>query len=129
MARCELGYLCEVCGDEVAEIVDSDLYLSFVVGLVEPQALLARPERHIRCNPVQAQFIVDAGFPPVAVEGPFAGVVFNRPVDQVFSYRIPAGLRARVVPGQRVKVPLGRGNAPSGFEPGPLRYPPGRYGC
>ena len=51
---------------------------------------------------------------PAAVEGPFAGVVFNRPsVDQVFSYRIPAGLRARVVPGQRVKVPLGRGNTPS----------------
>ena len=49
----------------------------------------------------------------VAVEGPFAGVVFNRPVDQVFSYRIPDGLRARVVPGQRVKVPLGRGNTPS----------------
>ncbi len=50
---------------------------------------------------------------PVSVEGPFAGVVFNRPVDQVFSYRIPAGLRAKVVPGQRVRVPLGRGNAPS----------------
>ncbi len=49
----------------------------------------------------------------VAVEGPFAGVVFNRPVDQVFSYRIPPGLRAKVVPGQRVKVPLGRGNTPS----------------
>ena len=45
--------------------------------------------------------------------GPFAGVVFNRPVDQVFSYRIPAGLRAKVVPGQRVRVPLGRGNTPS----------------
>lgn len=71
MAHCERGYLCDVCGDEVAEIVDSDLYLSFVVGLVEPQALLARPERHIRCNPVQAQFIVDADFLPVAVEGPF----------------------------------------------------------
>ncbi len=50
---------------------------------------------------------------PVAVDGPFAGVVFNRPVDQVFSYRIPAGLRSKVVPGQRVKVPLGRGNTPS----------------
>ncbi len=50
---------------------------------------------------------------PVSVEGPFAGVVFNRPVDQVFSYRIPAGLRAKVVPGQRVRVPLGRGNSPS----------------
>ena len=48
-----------------------------------------------------------------SVEGPFAGVVFNRPVDQVFSYRIPAGLRSAVVPGQRVSVPLGRGNTPS----------------
>ena len=51
--------------------------------------------------------------PPVEVEGPFAGVVFNRPLDQVFSYRIPAGLRSRVSPGQRVRVPLGRGNTPS----------------
>lgn len=71
MAKCERGYLCDVCGDEVAEIVDSDLYLSFVIGLIEPRALLAHPERHIRCNPVQAQFIVDEQFPAVTVEGPF----------------------------------------------------------
>ena len=71
MARCERGYLCDVCGDEVAEIPDSDLYLSYIVGLVESKSLLARPERHIRCNPVQAQFIVDENFPPVTVEGPF----------------------------------------------------------
>jgi hypothetical protein len=71
MAKCERGYLCDVCGDEVSEIVDSDLYLSFVIGLVEPRALLAHPERHIRCNPVQAQFIVDERFPPVTVEGAF----------------------------------------------------------
>jgi primosomal protein N' (replication factor Y) len=50
---------------------------------------------------------------PSPVEGPFAGVVFNRPVDRVFSYRIPARLRAMVVPGQRVGVPLGRGNKPA----------------
>lgn len=71
MARCERGYLCEVCDDEVAEITDSDLYLSYIVGLVDSRALLARPERHIRCNPVQAQFIVDENFDPVTVEGPF----------------------------------------------------------
>ncbi|MFN0054486.1 MAG: hypothetical protein ACKV0T_20100 [Planctomycetales bacterium] len=71
MAKCERGYLCDVCGDEVAEIVDSDLYLSYVIGLVEPRELSSRPERHIRCNPVQAQFIVDERFPPVAVTGPF----------------------------------------------------------
>jgi hypothetical protein len=71
MARCERGYLCDVCGDEVAEMFDSDLYLSYVIGLIEPRALLAHPERHIRCNPVQAQFIVDEEFPPLAVEGAF----------------------------------------------------------
>jgi hypothetical protein len=60
-----------VCGEEVAEIVDSDLYLSYIVGLVDSRSLLARPERHIRCNPVQAQFIVDEKFPAVVVEGPF----------------------------------------------------------
>lgn len=72
MARCERGYLCDVCGEEVAEIVDSDLYLSYIVGLVDSKSLLARPERHIRCNPVQAQFIVDEKFPAVVVEGPFS---------------------------------------------------------
>ena len=72
MAHCDRGYLCEVCGDPVPEIVDSDLYLSFILGLVESRALLSRPERHIRCNPVQAQFIVADEFEPVVVEGPFA---------------------------------------------------------
>ncbi|MGQ0637465.1 MAG: hypothetical protein ACT4QC_22900 [Planctomycetaceae bacterium] len=71
MARCEQGYLCEVCGDEVAEIVDSDLYLHYVIGAIPARELMARPERHIRCNPVQAQFIVDETFAPMTVEGPF----------------------------------------------------------
>ena len=46
-------------------------------------------------------------------DGPFAGVVFNRPVDQVFTYRVPTHLRETIRPGQRVRVPLGRGNKPS----------------
>jgi len=71
MARCERGYLCDVCGEEVAEIVESDLYLSYILGLVESRALLSRPERHIRCNPVQAQFIVDEQFAPIVAEGAF----------------------------------------------------------
>jgi primosomal protein N' (replication factor Y) len=40
----------------------------------------------------------------------FADVVFNRPLDQVFSYRVPPRLRDEVGPGQRLRVPLGRGN-------------------
>jgi primosomal protein N' (replication factor Y) len=40
-----------------------------------------------------------------------ADVIFNRPLDTPFQYRIPDELRGRLKPGQRVKVPLGRGNS------------------
>jgi hypothetical protein len=72
MARCEQGYLCEVCGLDVAEITESDLYLRYVLGEVPPEELHLRRERHIRCNPMLAQFIVDPAFPPVHCEGAFA---------------------------------------------------------
>ena len=72
MARCERGYLCEVCGEDVAEITDSDLYLRYVLGEVPPELLHRLPERHVRCNPAVAQFIVDPRFAPVACDGPFA---------------------------------------------------------
>jgi hypothetical protein len=72
MARCETGYLCEVCGDDVEEITDSDLYLAYVLGEVPGEQLLQRRERHILCNPERAQYIVDPAFPPVSCDGPFA---------------------------------------------------------
>lgn len=72
MVQCDRGYICDVCQQEVEDIVDSDLYLSFIIGETEPRALFATPERHIRCNPVQAQFIVDDAFEPVTVAGPAA---------------------------------------------------------
>lgn len=71
MARCDQGYLCEVCGEEVENITISDLYLRFVIGEIDSRSLLTAPERHLRCNPTQAQFIVDDQFEPVVVEGPF----------------------------------------------------------
>jgi hypothetical protein len=71
MAKCEEGYLCDVCGGDVEEIVDSDLYLRYVIGPLDPETLHTTRERHIRCNPVLAQFILDDGFPPVTVEGEF----------------------------------------------------------
>jgi hypothetical protein len=71
MAKCDEGYLCEVCGEDVAELVDSDLYLRYVIGMLDPEVLHTTPERHIRCNPVLAQFIVDANFEPVVAKGPF----------------------------------------------------------
>jgi hypothetical protein len=71
MARCEQGYLCEVCGEEVEDITQSDLYLRYVIGEIDAHALLSARERHVRCSPVQAQFIVDEQFEPVLVDGPF----------------------------------------------------------
>ena len=71
MAKCEEGYLCDVCGEDVANLVDSDLYLRYIVGLLDPEVLHTTPERHIRCNPALAQFIVDDAFAPISVEGDF----------------------------------------------------------
>jgi hypothetical protein len=71
MAKCDEGYLCEVCGQDVAEITDSDLYLRYVTGMLDPELLHTTKERHIRCNPTLAQFIVDDEFEPVVVTGPF----------------------------------------------------------
>ena len=39
-----------------------------------------------------------------------AEVVFNLPLETVFSYVVPDELRGSIQPGQRVKVPFGRGN-------------------
>jgi hypothetical protein len=72
MALCEQGYLCDVCGGDVENITDSDLYLRYVLGEVAPEQLHILRERHIRCNPTLAQFIVDPKFEPLRCEGTFA---------------------------------------------------------
>jgi hypothetical protein len=71
MAKCDEGYRCEVCGEDVEEITDSDLYLRYVIGMIEPEVLHTSKERHIRCNPTLAQFIVDDDFEPAVVDGDF----------------------------------------------------------
>lgn len=72
MVACEQGYLCDVCGQEVEAIIDSDLYLRYILGEVPPQALPTQRERHIRCNPPTAQFIIDPSFAAVRCAGIFA---------------------------------------------------------
>lgn len=72
MAKCDQGYLCDVCGEEVPNITGSDLYLRYVIGEIASRELLSSPERHLRCNPTLSQFIVDDDFEPVVVDGPFA---------------------------------------------------------
>lgn len=71
MAKCDQGYLCQVCGKEVANISQSGLYLRYIIGEIGPEKLMSEPEHHLRCNPAMAQFIVDPGFESVEVEGPF----------------------------------------------------------
>ena len=71
MAKCDEGYLCSICGGDVENITQSDLYLRSVTGMLDPELLHAEPERHIRCNPTLAQFIVAEDFEAVQVEGDF----------------------------------------------------------
>lgn len=71
MAKCDQGYVCDVCGEDVAELTDSDLYLRYIVGMLDPEVLHTTPERHIRCNPALAQYIVAEDFVPVVMDGPF----------------------------------------------------------
>ena len=67
MALCEQGYLCDVCGLEVEVIEESDLYLRYVLGEVDPETLHVSRKRHLRCNPALAQFIVHEFFEPVVI--------------------------------------------------------------
>ena len=69
--QCEQGYLCDVCGQDVENIWESDLYLRYVIGLIDPETLHTTKERHIGCNPALAQFIVTAEFTPVTAAGDF----------------------------------------------------------
>src|SRR3954468_19734133 len=71
MAKCDEGDLCDVCGEDVAELTDSDLFLRYIVGMLDPEVLHTTAERHIRCNPTLAQYIVADDFQPVVVEGAF----------------------------------------------------------
>jgi len=63
----------------------------------------------------------------VALARQFAEVIFNRPLPRPFSYAVPEHLVGRLQPGQRVLVPLGRGNRPAlGYCVGIGETPPER---
>jgi hypothetical protein len=105
MARCEQGYLCEVCGGDVEEIVDSDLYLRFVLGEVPGEELHLRAERHIRCNPELAQYIVDPTFAPVRCEGFFRKESLDPTFVTAEEARVTRGWRRlRELPGSGLPI-------------------------
>lgn len=105
MAKCDQGYLCEVCGREVADITDSDLYLRYVIGETAGRQLLSSPERHLRCNPTLAQFIVDPSFDPVVVTGPFAKAELDAADVLARERLVSAGWR-RLQDVRRLGIPI-----------------------
>ena len=81
MAKCDEGYRCEVCGADVEAVVDSDLYLRYILGDVTLEWLHRMPERHIRCNPALAQYITAEGFKAQTCDGDFNKILM--PSDYV----------------------------------------------
>jgi len=84
VANCDEGYNCDRCGRYVENVQESELYLRYVLGAVPREELPREPERHIRCCPEFAQFIVDDDFEPVPCDDP--------DLDKA---RLPADVRAR----------------------------------
>ena len=107
MVQCEQGYLCEVCGEEVSGIGDSDLYLRYVTGQISCQELLGSPERHLTCTPVTAQFIVTPHFPAVEAAGPFNKYDLDRDyVKQQESLLTRGWLRLQELAASGEAIPL-----------------------
>ena len=67
-----------------------------------------REEPEFDENPTARFELENGSSPPDG--GIFVGVVVNRPIDQVLTYRAPARIARSVCPGQRLRVPLGKGN-------------------
>jgi hypothetical protein len=105
MAGCERGYLCVVCGEDVEEITDSVLYLRYVLGEVDWNDLDRSPEKHTRCDPVLAQFIVNDSFEPVNVEGIFSKMGLDPEFVRTEEARVTGGfLRLREVAAAGVPI-------------------------
>ena len=106
MAKCEEGYLCDVCGGDVENLVDSDLYLRYVIGQLDPETLHTTRERHIRCNPAMAQYIVDPAFAPVRCDGVFAKEFLDADFVREQEDRVTRGWRRlQEIPTLGVAIP------------------------
>src|SRR5947208_5447817 len=58
----------------------------------------------------QPNLFDDPAAPAAPTAGLFADVVFDRPLDQAYSYAVPEPLRDSITVGKRVQVPFGRGD-------------------
>ena len=93
MARCDEGYRCEVCGRDVEDITESDLYLRYVLGEIPLERLHLQRECHIRCHAELAQFVVDTAFEPVICPGAFAKEHLDRAYVSEEESRVTQGWR------------------------------------
>jgi hypothetical protein len=106
MAKCDEGYRCEVCGGDVAAVTESDLYLRFVLGEVPLELLHRLPERHLRCNPALAQYIVHPAFEPVVCEGAFSKSELDPAFVAAEERRVTRGFRRLLaIPTLGLSVP------------------------
>ncbi|MBI2806835.1 MAG: hypothetical protein HYX68_17790 [Planctomycetes bacterium] len=106
MAACDQGYLCDVCGEDVAAITESDLYLRYIMGEVNPLELPRQRERHIRCNPALAQYIVDPAFEPIVCASMFAKVNLDAQfVSQQEELVTCAWRRLQAIPTLGIAIP------------------------
>ena len=106
MAACDQGYLCDVCGNDVEAIIDSDLYLRYIMGDVSPLDLPRQRERHIRCNPATAQYIIDPAFEPVVCDGMFAKANLDADFEQAQETLVTrAWRRLQEIPTLGVAIP------------------------
>ena len=106
MAKCDEGYACEVCGIDVEGIDESDLYLRYVLGEVPMERLHLQRERHIRCNPALAQYIVDSAFEPVDCEGYFDKRTLPNDYSTSEEARVSRGFRRlKAIPTLRLAIP------------------------
>src|SRR5207237_9232270 len=64
-------------------------------------------------DPVQRDLFGEAAPPPPPTAGLFAEVVFDRPLDQAYTYAVPEALRESLAIGKRVQAPFGRGDRPT----------------
>jgi hypothetical protein len=106
MAKCDEGYPCDVCGQDVEGILESDLYLRFVLGEIPLEQLHLHPERHIGCNPSVAQYIQDVGFKAIECDGMFDKRLLDSEFVQMEEARVSRGWRRlRDIPTLRLAIP------------------------
>jgi hypothetical protein len=64
MSRCDEGYPCSRCGEPVKNLLESSLYVRYVLGEYEIHELFAAPDCHLQCDYELAAFIKHEKFTP-----------------------------------------------------------------